>query len=895
MNTSLEDAIRRGWRNDGSLPLGWECLQDESSSKPFFVDHNTQSTTWVDPRDYLRKPHTFEECVGEELPFGWEEAVDAEVGVYFINHNEWTTQLDDPRLYSTSNRHKKEFTSFLKDTDTRVRYLRERARDIEANLKRTHQELGALHSQRRLARMHGDVRDPALDRSIRAKEVDIRGLEEELAQVQKEMEALLRGMDDLEGIRKRNDHPITVDEAKDKMQELRIIHDLSSSRSKERMALEEALLDSGADYTLKFNSALQRELNALRLQQQQQLESIRAEYEKLLQSQRTVHQQQLNNTNNTTSTTGMRTAPAAAAPAVDPSLRDLVHFKQEEKMQLELAIKKMKELVGIHETQARRLAERVEDLERENHQQRHRLEHVQQLRQREQDVLQTYVQQGRDMSFLDSYVSKAQLADQLNQLRNMREEDKRDLWREMEATSDIFMPKTKLEAILNSHESQLDELRRLLSARPTERVVVRRVWNENLQTFEEVGPRSTSSVATAPSAAIPATYPTATTATTAAAAGMHYPHAPPMPQPPTRPKSGLELEMDLAAARKEYERLERDIMQLKAVRNSLAAAEDDNVREAVKTALGPMASGFNSSRRVDYSASGAPTFVAPAPMPARLPSAPAPAAAAERGFSSSLPPAASAGGGVRAQGVGAGSSAFQDRFNAAASMGTAHPLPHGYPSGAGAGLAGAVASSMPPAMTVKPAQPQGHDMAVGGLGDGAELAASFSTKMSMGEGATGGRATARKVMADADYDTDDLPDSAAGGFSRGASSRSAGSRRGMEIQTPVFMAAPPSSGFRGTLSPVNAVDSEMLLAGEDWMLNPRVLDMLQVREDSRQRIAKLREDAQTKVVELREKARSHPSKMTFADKMAYFTTAGADIHRDIQRRGSETAAGLVSE
>lgn len=33
------------------------------------------------------KPLSFGDCVGDELPLGWEEAFDAQVGVYYIDHN----------------------------------------------------------------------------------------------------------------------------------------------------------------------------------------------------------------------------------------------------------------------------------------------------------------------------------------------------------------------------------------------------------------------------------------------------------------------------------------------------------------------------------------------------------------------------------------------------------------------------------------------------------------------------------------------------------------------------------------------------------------------------------------------------------------------------------------
>jgi len=34
----------------------------------------------------LFKPATFADCLGDELPFGWEVAYDPQVGTYYINH-----------------------------------------------------------------------------------------------------------------------------------------------------------------------------------------------------------------------------------------------------------------------------------------------------------------------------------------------------------------------------------------------------------------------------------------------------------------------------------------------------------------------------------------------------------------------------------------------------------------------------------------------------------------------------------------------------------------------------------------------------------------------------------------------------------------------------------------
>lgn len=42
--------IRMAIRQDEPLPAGWEMRLDPSSQRFFFVDHNSHTTTWNDPR-----------------------------------------------------------------------------------------------------------------------------------------------------------------------------------------------------------------------------------------------------------------------------------------------------------------------------------------------------------------------------------------------------------------------------------------------------------------------------------------------------------------------------------------------------------------------------------------------------------------------------------------------------------------------------------------------------------------------------------------------------------------------------------------------------------------------------------------------------------------------------
>lgn len=43
-------------------------------------------TEWIFNHFRITKPLTFADCVGDELPLGWEEVYDQQVGVYYIDH-----------------------------------------------------------------------------------------------------------------------------------------------------------------------------------------------------------------------------------------------------------------------------------------------------------------------------------------------------------------------------------------------------------------------------------------------------------------------------------------------------------------------------------------------------------------------------------------------------------------------------------------------------------------------------------------------------------------------------------------------------------------------------------------------------------------------------------------
>ncbi|KAH3671413.1 hypothetical protein WICMUC_004637 [Wickerhamomyces mucosus] len=92
----------------GELPPGWE-QRFTPEGRPYFVDHNTRTTTWVDPRrqQYIRtygaNTTVQQQPVSQlgPLPSGWEMRLTNTARVYFVDHNTKTTTWDDPRLPSS--------------------------------------------------------------------------------------------------------------------------------------------------------------------------------------------------------------------------------------------------------------------------------------------------------------------------------------------------------------------------------------------------------------------------------------------------------------------------------------------------------------------------------------------------------------------------------------------------------------------------------------------------------------------------------------------------------------------------------------------------------------------------------------------------------------------------
>uniref|UniRef100_A0AAR2L8Q7 Membrane-associated guanylate kinase, WW and PDZ domain-containing protein 3 n=1 Tax=Pygocentrus nattereri TaxID=42514 RepID=A0AAR2L8Q7_PYGNA len=78
------------------LPKNWEMAYTETGMV-YFIDHNTKTTTWLDPR-LAKKAKPPEKCEDGELPYGWEKIEDPQYGTYYVDHINQRTQFENPVL-----------------------------------------------------------------------------------------------------------------------------------------------------------------------------------------------------------------------------------------------------------------------------------------------------------------------------------------------------------------------------------------------------------------------------------------------------------------------------------------------------------------------------------------------------------------------------------------------------------------------------------------------------------------------------------------------------------------------------------------------------------------------------------------------------------------------------
>ncbi|XP_067134043.1 membrane-associated guanylate kinase, WW and PDZ domain-containing protein 1-like isoform X4 [Centruroides vittatus] len=81
----------------GPLPDNWEKAYTPNG-EVYFIDHNSGTSQWLDPRMARIQKKAIEECDDDELPFGWERIDDPHYGTYYIDHVNRKTQYENPVL-----------------------------------------------------------------------------------------------------------------------------------------------------------------------------------------------------------------------------------------------------------------------------------------------------------------------------------------------------------------------------------------------------------------------------------------------------------------------------------------------------------------------------------------------------------------------------------------------------------------------------------------------------------------------------------------------------------------------------------------------------------------------------------------------------------------------------
>ncbi|XP_077445159.1 membrane-associated guanylate kinase, WW and PDZ domain-containing protein 1-like isoform X10 [Stigmatopora argus] len=92
----------------GVLPENWEMAYTENGEL-YFIDHNTKTTSWLDPRCRDKACRPLDECDDDEegihtedpesdleLPPGWERIDDPVYGIYYVDHINRKTQYENP-------------------------------------------------------------------------------------------------------------------------------------------------------------------------------------------------------------------------------------------------------------------------------------------------------------------------------------------------------------------------------------------------------------------------------------------------------------------------------------------------------------------------------------------------------------------------------------------------------------------------------------------------------------------------------------------------------------------------------------------------------------------------------------------------------------------------------
>lgn len=206
------------------------------------------------------KPETFADCIGNELPIGWEESYDPQIGLFYINHNNQCTQLEDPRLEWKSMQEEmlREYVTSAEDQLEAKKEIYDIKQQRLLLAQDEYNHLNALATSRTSlcssASSCSTKFDPDLLRAdlVLAKE-RVSRLRKEMARIQTEMTYTQRGVETLHGVeQKLSNHQngcYNVTEAQAIIEEVRKIQKSLLLGEKEKKELMHSLAQVKEDLT----------------------------------------------------------------------------------------------------------------------------------------------------------------------------------------------------------------------------------------------------------------------------------------------------------------------------------------------------------------------------------------------------------------------------------------------------------------------------------------------------------------------------------------------------------------------------------------------------------------------------------------------------------------------
>ncbi|XP_018591512.1 protein WWC2-like isoform X2 [Scleropages formosus] len=202
----------------------------------------------------LTKPLSFADCVGDELPWGWEASYDPQIGIYYIDHINKTTQLEDPRKQwrMEQERMLKEYLSVAQDAllaQKELYQVKEQrlalALDEYVRLNDAYKEKSSSRTSLFSGSSSSTKYDPdILKAEISTTKVRVNKLKRELSQMKQELLYKEQGLDTLHQIDQKmcgGQSGYRLKEAKAVVNELKSIRRAISSGEKEKLDLMQCL------------------------------------------------------------------------------------------------------------------------------------------------------------------------------------------------------------------------------------------------------------------------------------------------------------------------------------------------------------------------------------------------------------------------------------------------------------------------------------------------------------------------------------------------------------------------------------------------------------------------------------------------------------------------------